>query len=149
MRLNARTDYAARILIALSVSGHSMTTSEIATRFGLPAHHLQKIIWMLGTMGIVRTTRGRTGGVTLAQPAQSINLGHTLRAMEKDSALVECLRADGGACVISPVCRLRGVFIEAREAFLQVLDRYTLADVAGNRDALAELLNLSPDDGAV
>jgi Rrf2 family transcriptional regulator, nitric oxide-sensitive transcriptional repressor len=149
MRLNARSDYALRILMALVANeGRPMTIPDIGKRFGLSIHHLQKIVWNLGQFGIVRSVRGRSGGVTLARPAASINLGHILREMEKDAALVECLRADGGACVITRACRLRGVFLEAREAFLQVLDRYTLADVAGNRAELAALLNLSPSNPA-
>jgi Rrf2 family transcriptional regulator, nitric oxide-sensitive transcriptional repressor len=149
MRLNARSDYALRILMALVANGtRPMTIPDIAMRFDLSVHHLQKIVWTLGQVGIVRGVRGRSGGVALARPADLINLGHVLREMEKDAALVECLRADGGLCAITRACRLRGVFIEAREAFLQVLDRYTLADVAGNRAELAALLNLSPVDPA-
>jgi Rrf2 family nitric oxide-sensitive transcriptional repressor len=149
MRLNARSDYALRILMTLVANGgRSMTISDIAVRFDLSVHHLQKIVWMLGQIDIVRSTRGRAGGVALAKPAESISLGHILREMEKDTALVECFRADGGACPITPACRLRGVLAEAREAFLQVLDRHTLADVAGNREALAALLNLSSANSA-
>lgn len=147
MRLNARSDYALRILMALVANeGRPMTIPDIATRFGLSVHHLQKIVWTLGRIGVVRSTRGRAGGVALAKPSSAINLGHLLRELEKDAALVECFRADGGTCAITPACRLRGVFIEARAAFLQVLDRYTLADVSGNRAALAALLHLSPAD---
>ena len=143
MRLNARSDYALRILMTLAANGgRPMTIAEIAVRFDLSVHHLQKIVWMLGQIGTTRSIRGRSGGVALAKPAGSINLGRILREMEKDTALVECFRADGGACPITPVCRLRGVLAEAREAFLQVLDGCTLADVADNREALAALLNL-------
>jgi Rrf2 family nitric oxide-sensitive transcriptional repressor len=149
MRLNSRSDYALRVLMALAANGNRpMTIAAIADRFGLSTHHLQKIIWILGQSGIVQSSRGRAGGVALARPAATINIGRVLREMEADTALVECLRADGGNCVISPVCRLRGVFIEAQNAFLEVLDRYTLADVTGNHAALAELLNLSPADPA-
>lgn len=149
MRLNSRSDYALRILMALAANGdRPMTIPDIASRFDLSAHHLQKIVWILGQSGVVRSIRGRTGGVALAQPVAVINLGRVLRQMEADTALVECLRADGGTCIISPACRLRGVFIEAQNAFLQVLDRYTLADVTGNRATLAALLSLPPTDPA-
>jgi Rrf2 family transcriptional regulator, nitric oxide-sensitive transcriptional repressor len=149
MRLNARSDYALRILMALVANGdRPMTIPDIAGRFDLSVHHLQKIVWTLGQLGVVRSTRGRGGGVALATPAGSICLGRILREMEKDTALVECFRSDGGACPITPACRLRGVLAEARDAFLHVLDGYTLADVAGNREALAALLDLSPSNPA-
>lgn len=43
-------------------------------------------------------------------------------------------------CVISPVCQLKQVFFEALNAFIAVLERYTLADIIHNESELAELL---------
>ena len=47
------------------------------------------------------------------------------------------------AC-FTPACRLRRVFIEAQDAFLKVLDGYTLADIAGNHAEIAALLGIGP-----
>lgn len=44
-------------------------------------------------------------------------------------------------CVISPACQLKGVFFEALTAFINVLERYTLADIISNKVELAELLS--------
>ncbi len=46
--------------------------------------------------------------------------------------LVECMRAND-ECVITGACRLQGMLSEARDAFLVVLDRYTLADILESR----------------
>ena len=43
-------------------------------------------------------------------------------------------------CVISPACQLKSVFFEALTAFINVLERYTLADIINNEDELASLL---------
>ena len=43
-------------------------------------------------------------------------------------------------CIISPVCQLKQVFFEALTAFINVLERYTLADIISNEAELAELL---------
>ena len=43
-------------------------------------------------------------------------------------------------CIISPVCQLKHVFFEALTAFINVLERYTLADIISNEAELAELL---------
>ena len=43
-------------------------------------------------------------------------------------------------CVISPACQLKSVFFEALTAFINVLERYTLADILNNEDELATLL---------
>jgi Rrf2 family nitric oxide-sensitive transcriptional repressor len=59
------------------------------------------------------------------------------------------MRRDGGLCVISPVCRLKGVVGKALQAFLAVFDDCTLADIAENRSELAELLDMRAVSGRV
>jgi Rrf2 family nitric oxide-sensitive transcriptional repressor len=52
----------------------------------------------------------------------------------------ECFSGAGSHCVITRSCRLKGVLGEAVKAFYAVLDRYTLADIVGDRDELATVL---------
>src|SRR5690606_34314927 len=93
-------------------------------------------------LGYLATSRGRAGGIRLAVEAKEINIGALVRASEEDFALVECMQRQGGACVISPACALKGMFAEALEAYLAVLDRYTLADAVRDRTVLGSLLGL-------
>ena len=48
------------------------------------------------------------------------------------------------ACVITPVCKLRGVLGEATRAFYAALDQYTLEDLVRNRHALSKVLFVEP-----
>ena len=61
---------------------------------------------------------------------KSITLGKVVRALEGGSALVECFREDGGACALTPRCRLKARLAAARESFMRELDKTTLADCA-------------------
>jgi Rrf2 family nitric oxide-sensitive transcriptional repressor len=70
----------------------------------------------------------------LGKRSNRIKLGDVMRATEPDFALVECFTIDN-RCLITPRCRLRGALKEALAAFIETLDRYTLAD-----------LILSPED---
>ncbi len=88
-----------------------------------------KVVHHLGQAGLIETIRGSNGGVRLARPAADIGLGDVVRASEPSLAWVECQA--GEACAIGGVCSLQGVMDEALNAMLAVLDRYTLADVAG------------------
>ncbi len=144
MRLTYHTDYALRVLIYLAVNtGKATRVSDVADSYGISRNHLLKVALRLGRLGYLTTMRGRSGGIALARHPEEINLGEVVRNMEDDFALVECMRLDGGECVISPACRLKGVVRRALEAFLTVFDEYSLADIARNRDALADLLALS------
>ena len=131
MRLTAFTDFALRALMRLAAEpSRSFSTNEIATEFGISRNHLIKVVRDLANGGFVSTQRGAGGGFRLARPPQSITLGEVVRILEQRHALVECFRDDGGACVLSPRCRLKPRLAVAREAFLQELDATTLAECA-------------------
>jgi Rrf2 family nitric oxide-sensitive transcriptional repressor len=131
MRLTLFTDFALRALMRLAGEPtRSFATSEIAAEFGISRNHLAKIVRNLAESGFVTTQRGVGGGFALARPPQAITLGEVERALENDQALVECFRVDGGACVLTPRCRLKGRLAAAREAFLRELDATTLAECA-------------------
>ena len=142
MRLNVQSDYALRLLMQLDVNGDELTTiADVARRFGISKNHLMKIAQALGHHGFIETVRGRAGGLRLAGPADQISLGAVIRKIEGDFALVECLPGGNGQCIISPACRLTGVMREALQAFLEVLDAYTIADLTRKNHKLAALLS--------
>jgi Rrf2 family transcriptional regulator, nitric oxide-sensitive transcriptional repressor len=131
MRLTAFTDFALRALMRLAGEpNRSFSTNEIATEFGISRHHLIKVVRDLAAGGFVATQRGAGGGFRLARPAETITLGEVVRTLEQRHALVECFRNDGGACVLTPRCRLKVRLARAREAFMQELDATTLAECA-------------------
>jgi Rrf2 family transcriptional regulator, nitric oxide-sensitive transcriptional repressor len=131
MRLTSFTDFALRALMRLAGEPQRIfATSEIAAEFGISRNHLAKVVRDLASGGFITTQRGIGGGFSLARPPQSITLGEVVRALEGASALVECFREDGGDCVLSPRCRLKGRLAAAREAFMRELDATTLAECA-------------------
>ena len=132
MRLLTATDFALRTLMRLADKpGHSLNTEEMAKDLAISRNHLQKVVQHLADAGFVRTSRGAKGGVMLGHPADQIRVGAVVRWFERDQDVVECFRADGGHCTLTPHCRLKGMLAGAREAFLEHLDRFTLADCSG------------------
>ena len=142
VRLTNYTDYSLRVLIYLSSKKDQELSNikEIADTYQISKNHLMKVIYELGKLGYIETVRGRGGGVRLARSPEDINIGEIVRKMEEDFYLVECFDAGKNACVISPACQLKRILNEALEAYFQVLDRYTLADLTRNHDQLAALL---------
>ena len=142
MRLSLHSDYALRLLMHAGVSSGKLISAEDAAQaFGLSKNHLMKVIYRLGQCGFIETVRGRNGGFKLAFPPGEINIGAVVREMEFDLAIVECL-GTSNTCVISPACRLTGIMREALDAWLAVLDRYTLADLLNRPNQLERLLAL-------
>lgn len=146
MRITAYTDYSLRVLIYLGVQPRRLATiSEISDAYRISSNHLMKITHHLGKLGYIETVRGRGGGMRLAGKPSEINLGQLVRQVEPDFAVVECLETPHREeCVIASACRLQWVFDKAVNAFLDVLDQYTLADVIHNPTRLRTLLRIEP-----
>ncbi len=145
MRLTSFTDYSLRVLMYLAADpDRRATIAEIAAAFGISEHHLVKVVHFLGREGWLANVRGRGGGIALARAPDRIRLGAVVRAAEGPDVPAECFDADRNACRIARPCRLRGVLEEAVTAFHEVLDRYTLADLARNGAALGRVLHLVP-----
>ncbi|MHC5541331.1 RrF2 family transcriptional regulator, partial [Singulisphaera rosea] len=55
-----------------------------------------------------------------------INIGWLLRQTEPHFHIAECFDPVTNTCPISPACGLKGALSRAQQAFLDVLDEYTL-----------------------
>lgn len=131
MRLAAFSDYGLRVLMRLAAAPEvGLTTSQIAAEYRIPYNHLTKVVQDLARGGYVRTQRGAGGGIWLARPPQSITLGEVVRFLEQRYAIVECFRPDGGACLLTPSCRLKSRLAAAQDAFLAELDKTSLVECA-------------------
>ena len=78
MRLLASTDFALRVLIYLAAEPPDIHVSvETLARElgGLSRNHLHKVVQDLVAHGLVRTVRGKGGGVQLALPPDQIRVG--------------------------------------------------------------------------
>jgi Rrf2 family nitric oxide-sensitive transcriptional repressor len=145
MRLTTYTDYSLRMLMYLAARDDGLATiADVADAYGISKAHLTKVAHQLGLAGYVATVRGRGGGLRLARPAAGISVGDVVRRTEPDMALVPCFEPLHEHCPITPACGLRGALYEAREAFLAVLDRHSLADMVRRRVDLAALLGGLP-----
>lgn len=132
MRLTAFTDFTLRTLIYLAGERDRLVTiGEIADRHGLSKHHLTKVVYKLGLAGLVRTVRGRHGGIALGRAPRDINLGAVVRAAEGDFFMAACFDGARSACPYAGACGLQGLLGRATDAYLAALDGATLADIVG------------------
>jgi Rrf2 family nitric oxide-sensitive transcriptional repressor len=150
MRLTVYSDFSLRVLMYVALHPERLPTiAEIATSYGISKNHLMKVVYQLGVAGYVETVRGKNGGLRLARPPDEVRLGEIVRHTEPDMALVPCFEPVSTPCVISPACTLRRALYEAKNAFLAVLDGYTLGDLVRNPKPLADLLALGPSPATV
>lgn len=133
MRLTAFSDVSLRILMLLSgLDGQKVSTQTIAEGVGTPYNHVAKSVAFLVNMGLLESTRGRTGGVLLSDAGRVATVGQVLRATEGGVAMVEC---EGGStdCPMRHACSLRGVLAHAREEFFKLLDPVVISQLPNEK----------------
>jgi Rrf2 family nitric oxide-sensitive transcriptional repressor len=146
MQLTQFTDYSLRALIYIALRKELCTINDIANAYAISSNHLLKIVHNLSKMGIIKTTRGKSGGIRMAQNPSDINLGELIIKLEPNFDLVPCFNKEKANCCIAAACKLKRILFEARESFLSILKGYTLADILENQRPLKALLSIG-DEG--
>ena len=141
MQLTRQTDYAIRVMMFLGIQQDSrlVTISDIAYPFDISRNHLMKIVHKLGQKEYIQTVRGKYGGMRLEREAASVRLGDLVRDFETTLDVVDCKKL---TCPITGSCDLKPIMQRAQEAFLAVIDEYTLKDLLNNPADLRSLLGL-------
>ena len=139
MQLKRYTDYSLRVLICLGLyPGEVISINKIARAYDISRNHLLKVVNGLAEQQLIETFRGKHGGLQLAKSPDSINVGEVVGYMEGRNPLIDCREPP---CPILPACTLNAVLDEAKRAFINTLQHYTLADLLeGKRSQLVELL---------
>lgn len=141
MQLTHYTDYSLRVLIYLSVNlERKVTIKEISSSFNISKNHLVKVVHKLVNLGYISSVPGVKGGLTLAKPANKINLAQVIKAMEPSFFIADCFNPNGH-CLISPICDLQGILATALAAFMKTLENYTIADITKKPNTFRSLLN--------
>jgi len=129
MQITRQADYAVRAVLHLARNGEQRTaTSSIAEEQRIPPSFLAKIISQLSIAGLLHTSRGARGGVTLARSPQEITLLEVIEAIDGPIQLNECV-GDTGACSFDENCPLRPVWCEAQEVLVNRLKGTNFADM--------------------
>lgn len=129
MQITRQADYAVRAVLYLSQLGpdRRAATSQIAQEQQIPPSFLAKIVSQLSVAGLLQTSRGARGGVSLARPADAISLLEVVEAIDGPIQLNECVSGNG-ACVFGEVCPMRPVWCDAQAELVYRLKNTTFAN---------------------
>lgn len=130
MQITRQADYALRAVLYLVNLGDERraATSQIAEEQKIPPSFLAKIVSQLSVAGLLQTSRGARGGVSLARPPEKISLLEVVEAIDGPILLNECV-IDSGVCVFGEKCALRPVFCDAQAELVNRLERTTFDKV--------------------
>jgi Rrf2 family transcriptional regulator, nitric oxide-sensitive transcriptional repressor len=148
LHLTQFSDYSLRVALYLAAHPDELASvDEISRSYGISRNHLTKVVQRLTDLGVVASTRGRAGGFRLAMKPEDVNVGWLVRQTEPHFHLVECFDPSTNTCPIAPACGLMGALVKAQQAFLEVLDGYTLASFLPQRQKLLSLWKTFREDG--
>ena len=130
MQITRQADYAMRAVIYLSELGPNQraATSQIADEQHIPPSFLAKIVSQLSVAGLLQTSRGARGGVSLARSADEISLLEVIEAIDGPILLNECV-ADSGVCTFGETCAIRPVFCDAQAELVSQLSNTTFGEM--------------------
>ena len=134
MRLTKQTSYALRILLHCALHpDEQLKAADIANAYNITEFNVLKIVPLLVHGGFVQTTRGRRGGLRLAQPASEIRIGDVVRLTEETHIQADCYGQLPEPCLIQPAAPINRILDTALSAFIDVLDQHTLQDLVAAR----------------
>lgn len=116
MQITRQADYAVRAVLHLARVGNKerSATSMIAKEHNIPPSFLAKIVSQLSIAGLLHTSRGARGGVTLARDPGDITLLEVVEAIDGPIQLNECI-GNYGACTFEDDCPIKHVWCDAQD----------------------------------
>jgi len=130
MKISTKGRYGTRALldVALHQNESPVQLKAIAQRQQISLHYLEHIIAPLIAAGMLRSTRGARGGVSLGRSPQGIRLSEVVQVLEGSIAPAECVD-DPNVCSRADLCVTRDIWAEMKGAMASVLESTTLQDL--------------------
>ncbi len=126
MQITRQADYALRAVIYLSrlAPDERAATSQIAQEQRIPPSFLAKIVSQLSVAGLLQTSRGARGGVSLAKTPEEITVLDVVEAIDGPILLNECV-ACGGNCSFGEDCPMKPVWTDTQTELVNRLKNIT------------------------
>jgi Rrf2 family protein len=128
MQITRQADYAVRAMVYLAQLGPDQraATGQIAKEKSIPPSFLAKIVSQLSVAGLLHTSRGARGGVSLAKPAETISLLDVVEAIDGPILLNDCV-GEMSSCKFDDSCPLQPVWCDAQKMLVEHLSKANFA----------------------
>ena len=131
MQITRQADYAVRAVLHLAElkkNGGRAPTSKIASAEHIPPSFLAKIVSQLSVAGVVQTSRGARGGVSLSREPSEISLLEVVEAIDGPITLNECVN-NPKACPFGDRCKVHSIWCRAQADLVNKLSGTSFAEL--------------------
>lgn len=119
-------------------TGHLRHAQDISTTQDIPPHYLKQILIQLRGSGLVSSTRGPSGGHSLARAPKEITVGEILACLEGEVTGVESVLAMPCRIKVGPdYCVIKELLLEVKNLVEGLLYSTTLDDLANRQCELS------------
>ena len=151
MRMSQGVEWAVHACAVLTPlpPGRGLSLAALAEFHGVPQAYMAKQMQLLSNAGIVRTSRGKTGGYALARPASEVTLWDVTKALNGTQPLFRCseIRQKGPCATPRADCRrpcqIAAAFATAEAAWRNALEAVTIADLAADFTATVSAVHIA------
>lgn len=134
--LSTKSMYATRAIYTLSRAWNNgvkkLTLKEIVKNQDIPSDYMEKLLFKLKKLGIVKTIRGKNGGYSLARPPKDIKVSDIILGLENPIKRLNCLNlaeSTEDKCTEFEHCMIKYVWSDAYNAMLKAFSKYTFQDL--------------------
>ena len=130
MKISTKGRYGTRALVELAMRDTSepMLLRHIAKQQDISLPYLEHVISPLIAAGILRSTKGPKGGISLNKKPEDIKLSEVIRLLEGSVAPTDCVD-NPEVCNRVGTCAVRDIWCELKEALDRVLSSTTIQDL--------------------
>ena len=130
MQITRQADYATRAVLYLArhQNGKHIATSRIAREQNIPPSFLAKIISQLSIAGLLHTSRGANGGISLARDPKQITLLQVIEAIDGPIRLNACVTSKD-VCALEANCPMQSVWCDAQNDLITRLTTTNFAQL--------------------
>ncbi len=130
MQITRQADYAVRAVLYLASLGENgrAPTGQIARKQQVPPSFLAKIVSQLSVAGLLHTSRGARGGVSLARNPHDISLLEVIEVIDGPISLNECV-IDPNVCSYRDECPVYRIWCETQEFLVNRLKTTSFGDL--------------------
>jgi Rrf2 family cysteine metabolism transcriptional repressor len=135
MKISTKGRYGTRALLELAMrdSNEPMLLRNIAKKQDISLAYLEHVISPLIAGGILRSTKGPKGGISLNKKPSDIKLSDVIRLLEGSVAPADCVD-NPDICDRADTCVTRDVWCEMKKAMDTILDKTTIQDMVDRQN---------------
>ncbi len=142
MKLSSQEEYGLRCLLQIARAGEgvSLTIAEVSDREGISAPNVAKIMRLLRRAELVRSTRGKAGGYSLARPASELRVLDVVSALGGklfDASFCDKHSGQERSCLNTSDCSIRPVLRHLQAAVDAALGELTLQSLLASEHEVA------------